>query len=49
MYHLSNLREYLKQLRRNRAAEVDLMKDVDGWECGTWFGQSVYKTLPDDA
>lgn len=25
-------REYLKQLRRNRDAEAELMKDVPGWE-----------------
>lgn len=25
-------REYLKQLRRNRDAERELMKDVKGWE-----------------
>lgn len=25
-------REYLKQLRKNRDAEAELMKDVPGWE-----------------
>lgn len=25
-------REYLKQLRRNRDAEAELMRDVPGWE-----------------
>lgn len=25
-------REFLKQLRRNRDAEAELMKDVPGWE-----------------
>ena len=42
-------REYLKQLRKNREAEAELMKDVEGWEVGTYFGQPVYRTLPDDA
>merc|ERR1719323_2347724 len=41
-------REYLKQLRRNRDCERDLMKDVEGWEVGTYFGQPLYKTLGDD-
>lgn len=27
-------REYLKQLRRNRDAEAELMRDVPGWEVG---------------
>ncbi|XP_047995832.1 NADH dehydrogenase [ubiquinone] 1 alpha subcomplex subunit 13 [Leguminivora glycinivorella] len=41
-------REYLKQLRRNRDAEADLMKDVPGWEVGTYYGEKVYKLLPPD-
>ena len=41
-------RELLKQLRKNRAAEAELMKDVPGWEVGTWFGQPVYRTLSDN-
>lgn len=28
-------REYLKQLRRNRDAEAELMRDVPGWEVST--------------
>lgn len=28
-------REYLKQLRRNRDAEAELMRDVPGWEVRT--------------
>ena len=24
------------------------MKDVEGWEVGTYFGQPLYKTLGDD-
>ncbi|XP_041980744.1 NADH dehydrogenase [ubiquinone] 1 alpha subcomplex subunit 13 [Aricia agestis] len=41
-------REYLKQLRRNRDAEAELMKDVPGWEVGTYYGEPVYKNLPKD-
>ena len=41
-------REFLKQLRRNRDCERDLMADVEGWEVGTYFGQPLYKTLGDD-
>eukprot|EP00088_Acartia_fossae_P022450 TRINITY_DN2364_c0_g1_i1.p1 TRINITY_DN2364_c0_g1~~TRINITY_DN2364_c0_g1_i1.p1 ORF type:complete len:153 (-),score=28.23 TRINITY_DN2364_c0_g1_i1:165-623(-) len=40
-------REFLKQCRRNRDAEAELMKDVEGWEVGTWYGHKVYKTLGD--
>merc|ERR1719378_460811 len=40
-------REYLKQLRRNRDAEEKLMKDVEGWEVGTFYGHKVYKTIGD--
>ena len=36
-------REFLKQLRRNRDAEEKLMKDVEGWEVGTFYGHKVYK------
>lgn len=41
-------REYLKQLRRNRDEETELMKNVEGWKVGTWFGEPIYKTLPKD-
>ncbi|XP_045450375.1 NADH dehydrogenase [ubiquinone] 1 alpha subcomplex subunit 13 [Melitaea cinxia] len=41
-------REYLKQLRRNRDAEAELMRDVPGWEVGTYYGERVYKMLPPD-
>ena len=41
-------REFLKQLRRNRDCERDLMADVEGWEVGTYFGQPLYKTMADD-
>ncbi|XP_058450879.1 NADH dehydrogenase [ubiquinone] 1 alpha subcomplex subunit 13 [Malaya genurostris] len=41
-------REYLKQIRRNRDEEAELMKNVKGWEVGTWYGEPVFKTLPKD-
>ncbi|KAH8386523.1 hypothetical protein KR093_001039 [Drosophila rubida] len=41
-------REFLRQLRRNRDEEAELMKNVPGWEVGTWYGEPVYKTLPED-
>eukprot|EP00088_Acartia_fossae_P050532 TRINITY_DN56622_c0_g1_i1.p1 TRINITY_DN56622_c0_g1~~TRINITY_DN56622_c0_g1_i1.p1 ORF type:complete len:152 (+),score=13.69 TRINITY_DN56622_c0_g1_i1:49-504(+) len=40
-------REYLKQCRRNRDHEAELMKDVEGWEVGTWYGHPVFKTTGD--
>ncbi|XP_065333220.1 NADH dehydrogenase [ubiquinone] 1 alpha subcomplex subunit 13 [Cloeon dipterum] len=42
-------REKLKQLRRNRDEEAKLMADVPGWEVGTYYGEKVYKSLPEDA
>jgi NADH dehydrogenase (ubiquinone) 1 alpha subcomplex subunit 13 len=39
-----NDRLLLWQLRRNREEENNLMKNVPGWETGTWFGEPVYKT-----
>lgn len=41
-------REFLKQLRRNRNEEAELMKNVEGWKVGTWYGEKIYNTLPDD-
>ncbi len=41
-------REYLKHLRRHRDYEKELMKDVPGWQVGTWFGQKVFKTTTDE-
>jgi NADH dehydrogenase (ubiquinone) 1 alpha subcomplex subunit 13 len=36
----------LWQMRRNRDDENQLMKDVPGWVTGTWFGEPLFKTLP---
>jgi NADH dehydrogenase (ubiquinone) 1 alpha subcomplex subunit 13 len=33
-------------MRRLRDNETDLMKDVKGWEVGTYWGEAIYKTLP---
>lgn len=41
-------RAFLKQLRKNRDEEDDLMKNVEGWKTGTWYGEPIYKTLPPD-
>lgn len=39
---------FLKQLRINREEERDLMKNVEGWEVGTYYGEPIYKTVSDD-
>ena len=36
---------FLKQLRKNRDEENELMKDVPGWETGTLWGEPVYHNL----
>ena len=41
-------REYLKQLRRNRDEEKKLMAGVEDWEVGTYYGEPIYKTRPED-
>lgn len=41
-------REYLKQLRRNRADEESLMANVEGWKTGTLYGEPIFKTIPED-
>ncbi|KAJ9601090.1 hypothetical protein L9F63_000756, partial [Diploptera punctata] len=41
-------RAFLKQVRRNRDEEAQLMANVPGWEVGTWYGEPVYKTIPQD-
>lgn len=41
-------REYLKQLRRNRDEERDLMKNVEGWKVGTWYGEPIYHLSKED-
>merc|ERR1711913_43256 len=41
-------RAFIKELKKHRDAEEELMSDTEGWEVGTWFGQKVYKTVPDN-
>merc|ERR1711963_246072 len=41
-------RAFLKHIVKSRDWEADLMKDVPGWEVGTFYGKPVYKTLRDD-
>lgn len=41
-------RAYLKQLRRNREEERELMKNVEGWKVGTWYGEPIYQTKDPD-
>lgn len=41
-------RALLKQVKRNLAEEKELMKDYPGWKVGTYFGEPIYKTVPED-
>jgi len=41
-------RKYLRILRRNRELEEEIMKDVPGWEVGTYFGEPIYYTCKPD-
>jgi hypothetical protein len=35
---------YLRFWRKNREEEDKVMKDVPGWQTGTWYGEPVYFT-----
>lgn len=39
------LSRYLRQLRRNRDEENELMKNVPGWETGKWKGEPVFHDI----
>ncbi|KAL1453812.1 hypothetical protein WDU94_010124 [Cyamophila willieti] len=41
-------RALLKNLRKMRDEETELMKNVEGWETGTLFGEKIYKTQSED-
>jgi len=41
-------RGFLKQQRKHREYEAELMKDVPGWEVGTWFGQHAFRAQDDE-
>ncbi|XP_076667532.1 NADH dehydrogenase (ubiquinone) B16.6 subunit [Andrena cerasifolii] len=38
----------MKQMRAVRDEEADLMKNIPGWEVGTFFGEPIYHTVPKD-
>ncbi|KAL6257868.1 hypothetical protein P5V15_011466 [Pogonomyrmex californicus] len=35
-------RAVLKQMRRNRDVEAELMKNVERWEVGTYYGEPIF-------
>ncbi|XP_033226324.1 NADH dehydrogenase [ubiquinone] 1 alpha subcomplex subunit 13 [Belonocnema kinseyi] len=39
-------RAFLKQLRKNRDEERELMKNDPEWEVGTYYGEPIYITRP---
>ncbi|ELU08255.1 hypothetical protein CAPTEDRAFT_168607 [Capitella teleta] len=42
LYAAEQHRMYLKQLRKNRDDENELMKDRPDWETGKWEGKALY-------
>lgn len=38
---------YLKQVRKNRDEERELMKNDPEWEVGTYYGEPIYITRPE--
>ncbi|CAH0390962.1 unnamed protein product [Bemisia tabaci] len=41
-------RAFLKQLRKNRDEENELMKNVPNWKTGHYYNQPLYITVPKD-
>jgi len=41
-------RAKLLRVHENRDIERELMKNVPGWEVGTWFGEPIYKTIDEN-
>lgn len=41
-YFFCFLYSVLRQMRRNRDEEAELMKNVEGWEVGTYYGEPIY-------
>ncbi|XP_035734302.1 NADH dehydrogenase [ubiquinone] 1 alpha subcomplex subunit 13-like [Vespa mandarinia] len=41
-------RIFLKQVKRNVAEEKELMKNYPEWKVGTYKGEPIYKTIPED-
>ncbi|CAK9820153.1 NADH dehydrogenase [ubiquinone] 1 alpha subcomplex subunit 13 [Anthophora quadrimaculata] len=46
--YAENDRAMLKYLKQLHQLEEDIMKDFPLWETGTFLGEPVYKTLPED-
>ncbi|XP_053982030.1 NADH dehydrogenase [ubiquinone] 1 alpha subcomplex subunit 13 [Hylaeus volcanicus] len=41
-------RVLMKHMRRMIEEEADLMKNVPDWEVGTFFGEPIYYSIPED-
>ena len=44
---INSFYRFLKELRKNRDEETEVMKDVEGWEVGKWKGEPVYWNVAD--
>lgn len=42
----SYVRRYLKEIRRNRDEEAELMKNVPDWEVGKLYNEKIFRSLP---
>lgn len=47
-FHFLFLCRWLETLSRLRDEESEVMKNVPGWKPGTWYGEPIYFTLPQD-
>ncbi|CAL8092661.1 unnamed protein product [Orchesella dallaii] len=48
MLYAEKDRLYMKRLRKLREEEEELMKDVPGWVVGTYWGEPIYQTRPEN-
>ncbi|KOC60306.1 hypothetical protein WH47_08678, partial [Habropoda laboriosa] len=48
LIHAENDRNILRFLKEVRTLEEDVMKDFPYWETGTYLGEPIFKTLPED-
>jgi len=48
MLYAEKDRLYLKRLRKLREEEEELMKGVPGWVVGTYWGEPIYHTRPEN-
>merc|ERR1711976_1158511 len=46
LYLADQHRLMMKQLRKNRDDEIELMKDRPDWKTGTWRGKPLYHNIP---